>query len=77
MQHLTTCPKLRLHDLKCGVLAVASLLSQLPLAGERFALCRLAASLLLAWARGVAPGATVEFRHYRAAVANLPFQGKR
>ena len=30
MQHLTTCPKLRLHDLKCGVLAVASLLALPP-----------------------------------------------
>ena len=30
MQHLTTCLKLRLHDLKCGVLAVASLLALPP-----------------------------------------------
>lgn len=30
MQHLTTCPKLRLHDLKCGVLAVSSLLALPP-----------------------------------------------
>jgi len=30
MQHLSSCPKLRLHDLKCGVLAVASLLALPP-----------------------------------------------
>lgn len=30
MQHLTTCARMRLHDYKCGVLAVASLLALPP-----------------------------------------------